>query len=228
MSLLIHRAERADHLVHALGALLSRPLPDPFTTEIVSVPTPGVERWLSQRLAARLGTRPGGSDGVCAGVDFCSPQRLVGRALAATDATRGRGRPLAARPGGLAAAAGDRRVPRPAVGPTALVPPRRPVGSALVRRPAPGRAVRRVRGQPAGHAARLVGAPRRRPGRAAARPRPGLAGRAVAPAAGGHRRPGARRAGGRRRPGAPRAARSWPTCPPGSRCSAPPGWSPTT
>src|SRR5918997_2026488 len=87
MSLLIHRAERADHLVHALGALLSRPLPDPFTTEIVSVPTPGVERWLSQRLAARLGTRAGGSDGVCAGVDFCSPQRLVGRALAATDAT---------------------------------------------------------------------------------------------------------------------------------------------
>ena len=87
MSLLIHRAERADHLVHALGALLSRPLSDPFTTEIVSVPTPGVERWLSQRLAARLGTRPGGSDGVCAGVDFCSPQRLVGRALAATDAT---------------------------------------------------------------------------------------------------------------------------------------------
>src|SRR5918997_536990 len=87
MSLLIHRAERADHLVHALGALLSRPLPDPFTTEIVSVPTPGVERWLSQRLAARLGTQAGGSDGVCAGVDFCSPQRLVGRALAATDAT---------------------------------------------------------------------------------------------------------------------------------------------
>src|ERR671912_2179139 len=87
MSLRIHRAERADHLVSALGAMLSRPLPDPFTTEIVSVPTPGVERWLSQRLAARLGARPGGSDGVCAAVDFCSPQLLVGRALAATGAT---------------------------------------------------------------------------------------------------------------------------------------------
>ena len=86
MSLLIHRAERADHLVHALGTLLSDPLPDPFATEIVSVPTPGVERWLSQRLAARLGTRPGRTDGVCAGVDFCSPQRLVAGALAATDA----------------------------------------------------------------------------------------------------------------------------------------------
>ena len=81
MSLLIHRAERADHLVDALGALLSDPLPDPFATEIVSVPTPGVERWLSQRLAARLGARPGRTDGICAGVDFCSPRRLVARAL---------------------------------------------------------------------------------------------------------------------------------------------------
>src|SRR5918997_2661686 len=81
MSLLIHRAERADHLVQALGTLLSDPLPDPFATEIVSVPTPGVERWLSQRLSARLGARSGHSDGVCAGVDFCSPSRLVARAL---------------------------------------------------------------------------------------------------------------------------------------------------
>ena len=81
MSLLIHRAERADRLVDALGTLLSDPLPDPFATEIVSVPTPGVERWLSQRLSARLGARPGHADGVCAGVDFCSPRRLVARAL---------------------------------------------------------------------------------------------------------------------------------------------------
>ena len=87
MSLLIHRAERADRLVDALGALLSDPLPDPFAIEIVSVPTPGVERWLSQRLSARLGARPGHADGVCAGVDFCSPQRLVARALRGTEAT---------------------------------------------------------------------------------------------------------------------------------------------
>jgi exodeoxyribonuclease V gamma subunit len=86
MSLRIHRAERADHLVSALGAMLSDPLPDPFATEIVSVPTPGVERWLSQRLAAQLGTRPGRADGVCAAVDFCSPRRLVARVLAVTEA----------------------------------------------------------------------------------------------------------------------------------------------
>ena len=86
MSLLIHRAERADRLVDALGALLSDPLPDPFATEIVSVPTPGVERWLSQRLSARLGARPGHADGVCAGIDFCSPHRLVARAMNGAEA----------------------------------------------------------------------------------------------------------------------------------------------
>jgi exodeoxyribonuclease V gamma subunit len=82
MTLYLHRAERTDRLVTALGDLLSIPLPDPFATEIISVPTPGVERWLSQGLAQRLGAGPGRSDGVCAGVDFPSPRRLVARALA--------------------------------------------------------------------------------------------------------------------------------------------------
>jgi exodeoxyribonuclease V gamma subunit len=82
MTLYLHRAERADRLVTALGDLLSTPLPDPFATEIISVPTPGVERWLSQSLAQRLGATPGRGDGVCAGVEFPSPRRLVARALA--------------------------------------------------------------------------------------------------------------------------------------------------
>jgi exodeoxyribonuclease V gamma subunit len=82
MTLYLHRAERADRLVTALGDLLNTPLPDPFATEIISVPTRGVERWLSQTLAQRLGAAPGRSDGVCAGVDFPSPRRLVARALA--------------------------------------------------------------------------------------------------------------------------------------------------
>ena len=84
MTLYLHRAERTDRLVTALGDLLSIPLPDPFATEIISVPTPGVERWLSQGLAQRLGAGAGRSDGVCAGVDFPSPRRLVARALAGT------------------------------------------------------------------------------------------------------------------------------------------------
>ena len=70
MSWHLHRAERADRLVAALGELLSTPLPDPFATEIVCVPTPGVERWLAQRLSHQLGAAPGQTDGVCAGVAF--------------------------------------------------------------------------------------------------------------------------------------------------------------
>lgn len=83
MSLHVHRAERSDRLVAALGEVLSRPLADPFATEIVCVPTHGVERWLSQQLSHRLGTGADGEDGVCAGVDFPSPHRLAARATAA-------------------------------------------------------------------------------------------------------------------------------------------------
>jgi exodeoxyribonuclease V gamma subunit len=85
MTLYLHRAERADRLVIALGDLLSNPLPDAFATEIISVPTRGVERWLSQGLAQRLGAAPGRSDGVCVGVAFPSPRRLVARALAGSE-----------------------------------------------------------------------------------------------------------------------------------------------
>ena len=81
MSLLIHRAERADRLSEGLGEVLSQPLDDPFAIEIVCVPTRGVERWLAQRLSHQLGTAVDSDDGVCAAVDFCSPRRLIARAL---------------------------------------------------------------------------------------------------------------------------------------------------
>jgi exodeoxyribonuclease V gamma subunit len=42
--LTIHRAARADALVDALAAVLVDPLDDPFTPEVVAVPTRGVER----------------------------------------------------------------------------------------------------------------------------------------------------------------------------------------
>jgi exodeoxyribonuclease V gamma subunit len=80
MSLYVHRAERADRLAAGLAELLSAPLDDPFATEIVSVPTRGIERWLAQRLSHRLGTDIG-DDGVCAGVEFPSPRRLTARAM---------------------------------------------------------------------------------------------------------------------------------------------------
>ena len=81
--LVVHRSERADALVEALGDVLSAGLPDPLQTEVISVPTRGVERWLTQRLSGRLGTSPERADGVCANVDFPFPGRLIGGAVAA-------------------------------------------------------------------------------------------------------------------------------------------------
>jgi len=80
--IVLHRAERADLLAAALAAVLAEAPADPFAPELVSVPTRGVERWLGQFLAARLGAGPGGTDGVCANVGFPFPGRLVGDAVA--------------------------------------------------------------------------------------------------------------------------------------------------
>src|SRR4051794_15903815 len=79
----VHRAERADALADALRDLLSDPLPDPFATEVVSVPTRGMERWLTQRMSWRLGASQDRNDGVCANVDFPTPHRLVQATVAA-------------------------------------------------------------------------------------------------------------------------------------------------
>ncbi len=79
----VHRAERADRLAAALADTLCFPLEDPFTPDIVAVPTRGIERWLTQTLSTRLGTSEGGRDGVCANVDFPFPGRLILAALAA-------------------------------------------------------------------------------------------------------------------------------------------------
>ena len=78
----VHRSERADALVSMLGDLVAEPLDDPMTPEVVSVPTRGIERWLTQRLSARLGASAGGQDGVCANIDFPFPGTLVNSALA--------------------------------------------------------------------------------------------------------------------------------------------------
>jgi exodeoxyribonuclease V gamma subunit len=79
----LHCASRAEQLVDALAELLATPLADPFAPEVVAVPTRGIERWITQRLSSRLGTRPGRADGICANVGFPPPGRLVAEALAA-------------------------------------------------------------------------------------------------------------------------------------------------
>ena len=65
-----------------LATLVAEPLQDPMTPEVVSVPTKGIERWLSQRLSARLGVTPGAHDGVCANISFPFPGTLISGALA--------------------------------------------------------------------------------------------------------------------------------------------------
>src|SRR4051794_5555667 len=71
----IHRAERADGLVAGLREVLAQPPADPFATEVVAVPTRGMERWLTQRMASAFG--------ICANVDFPFPGRVIGDAVAA-------------------------------------------------------------------------------------------------------------------------------------------------
>jgi len=68
--------------VAALAALVAEPLPDPMAPEVVSVPTRGIERWLTQQLSAHLGATPGRHDGVCANIAFPFPGALVNGALA--------------------------------------------------------------------------------------------------------------------------------------------------
>lgn len=77
MVVVLHRAERTDRLAEGLAALLATPPADPFAPDLVLVPAKGVERWLSQRLSHRLGAAPGGTDGVCAGVEFRNPAALI-------------------------------------------------------------------------------------------------------------------------------------------------------
>ena len=71
----VHRSDRADGLIEALRDLLAEPPGDPFAPELISVPTRGMERWLTQRLSSRLG--------ICANVEFPFPRRLTGDAVAA-------------------------------------------------------------------------------------------------------------------------------------------------
>ncbi|MGW5523735.1 exodeoxyribonuclease V subunit gamma [Gordonia sp. NPDC003950] len=81
--LTLHRAERTDVLADALGQVLTTPLADPMRTEVVAVPARGVERWLSQRLATRLGVSGADgagrstADGIAANIDFSSPAALT-------------------------------------------------------------------------------------------------------------------------------------------------------
>jgi exodeoxyribonuclease V gamma subunit len=83
VTLHVWRSERADGLLGPLADLLTDLPPDPFTPEVVAVPTAGIERWVAQELSLRLGTAPDARDGICANVAFPFPGTLVIRALEA-------------------------------------------------------------------------------------------------------------------------------------------------
>jgi exodeoxyribonuclease V gamma subunit len=113
VTLHVWRSERADGLLVPLADLLAHPLPDPFTPEVVAVPTAGIERWVTQELSLRLGTStdttagptgdttgadairgdatgevPGDgdpTDGVCANIAFPFPGKLIADALEAAE-----------------------------------------------------------------------------------------------------------------------------------------------
>lgn len=78
MSVHVHRCERTDGLVRDLAELLAEPPADPFTPDVVAVPTRGIERFVAQEISLQLGTSEQGHDGVCANLEFPSPDALVG------------------------------------------------------------------------------------------------------------------------------------------------------
>ena len=72
VALILHREASPAALAEQLGSLLASDPLDVFDRELVIAPSPGVERWLSQRLAHELGANIG-DDGVCAGLSVHTP-----------------------------------------------------------------------------------------------------------------------------------------------------------
>ncbi|WP_392508766.1 exodeoxyribonuclease V subunit gamma [Naumannella halotolerans] len=81
--LVVHHGPDPEALLDVLARELATPLADPFAFELISVPSQGVERWLSQSLAARLGTSASGGDGIAAGIDYRPLDRLVAEVVTA-------------------------------------------------------------------------------------------------------------------------------------------------
>ena len=83
----VHRSDEPDGLVGDLCEVLASPLADPLAPEIVSVPTRGIERWITERIALTFGER-GPEDGICANIEFPFPRRLTSDLLSTDPAAR--------------------------------------------------------------------------------------------------------------------------------------------
>ena len=82
MALIVHTATRADAFIAPLVAHVSGGSSNPLHPEIIGIPTKGMERWLSQELSLRLGSREGRSDGICASIDFMFLGAVMSRVAA--------------------------------------------------------------------------------------------------------------------------------------------------
>jgi exodeoxyribonuclease V gamma subunit len=76
----IHHGPHLVPLVEALAETLAAPLADPFTADVVSVPTAGMRDWLQQQLGLRLGAGPY-RDGIAANIEMVFPGRFRAAAL---------------------------------------------------------------------------------------------------------------------------------------------------
>lgn len=79
----LHRIQTLYDAVGPLADLLAScdAEDDLFTRELVIAPSVGVQQWLREQLARRLGVSEGRGDGVVANVDFGFPGRLISRTL---------------------------------------------------------------------------------------------------------------------------------------------------
>lgn len=76
----LHHADELDPLLASLAGVLAVPPPDPFTAEVLVVPTAGLADYAMAGLGRRLG-ETGLGDGVVANVEFIFPGRFMARAL---------------------------------------------------------------------------------------------------------------------------------------------------
>ncbi len=74
MGVAVHVGSHPDALVATLAERLRADPLDPFTSEIIAVPTRGIERWLTQRIALELADVAGG---IAANIEFPSPQEFI-------------------------------------------------------------------------------------------------------------------------------------------------------
>lgn len=104
----VHAAEGLRELALDLAEILADPLSDPMASELIAVPTVGMQRWLSLELSRHLGaSRPGAGDGVSANIEMVFPAEFMARILHGASGSDPAGSPAADGTAAMAALADD-------------------------------------------------------------------------------------------------------------------------